>query len=51
VYVRDLFLGSYSIVALSLRFDLVIVFETWLHKHYATQHYVVLAWGLSTTHR
>ena len=34
----------------SLVFELVALVQTWLQKHYATQHYFVLVWALSTTH-
>ena len=37
-------------VVVSLVFELVALVQTWLQKHYATQHYFVLVWALSTTH-
>ena len=37
-------------VVVSLVFELVALVQTWLQKHYATQHYFVPVWALSTTH-
>ena len=34
-------------VVVSLVFELVALVQTWLQKHYATQHYFVPVWALS----
>jgi len=47
----QVFIHTYDVfVVVSLVFELVALVQTWLQKHYATQHYFVLVWALSTTH-